>query len=66
MENQLEKQINEFLEKFSQSSSRAYEDDILFDSGLMQSNSSKINMDCDGIEMTGKIKLMIKTSLPLQ
>lgn len=53
MESGLEKQINEFLEKFS---NRSVEDDFLYNTGLIRARSN--NMDeCDGLEMTGKVNL---------
>jgi hypothetical protein len=54
MESGLERQINEFLEKFSETSARAVEDDILF-SGVTTARSSKLDME-DGLEMMGKSK----------
>jgi hypothetical protein len=53
MESGLEKQINEFLEKFSQSANRAVEDEFLFDAGLTRARS-KFDMEYDSaLEMTG-------------
>lgn len=52
MESGLEKQINEFLEKFSQSSAGAVDDEILFSGGLIRTRS-KFDMDYDELEMTG-------------
>lgn len=52
MESGFESQINEFLEKFKQSSSRAIEDDFLFDASSEVINN-KLDMEYEGIEMTG-------------
>lgn len=53
MESGLEKQINEFLEKFS---NRSVEDDFLYNTGLIRARSN--NMDeYDALEMTGKVNL---------
>lgn len=52
MESGLERQINEFLEKFSESSARAVEDDFIF-SGMTTTRGNKLDME-DGLEMTGK------------
>lgn len=49
MESGLEKQINEFLEKFS---NRSVEDDFLYNTGLIRARSNNMD-DCDALEMTG-------------
>jgi len=50
MESGLEKQINEFLEKFSNRSE--LEDDFLYNTGLIRARSNNMD-DYDALEMTG-------------
>lgn len=55
MESGLEKQINEFLEKFSQSAASSVDDDFIFsgNDGSLIRTRSKFDMENDGLEMTG-------------
>ncbi|KAL7048759.1 hypothetical protein ACKWTF_003480 [Chironomus riparius] len=50
MESGLEKQINEFLEKFS---NRSVEDDFMYNTGLIRARSNNMD-DYDALEMTEK------------
>lgn len=55
MESGLEKQINEFLEKFSQSANGAQTEEFLFDDNAgLKRTRSKFNMDYEALEMSGK------------
>lgn len=53
MESGLEKQINEFLEKFS---NRSVEDDFMYNTGLIRARSNNMD-DYDALEMTGIFNL---------